>query len=69
MNQTYEVIYSLGNREQSGMFTGTGGLQYLRATVQATSATNAQSMVEAMNGGTNHCLASAGTLVNVKNFG
>lgn len=63
MNQLYEVIYSLGNREPSGTFIGSAGLQYLRATVQATSSTNAQRIVEAMYGGYNHCQAGPGTLV------
>jgi hypothetical protein len=63
MNRTYEVIYSLGTREPSGTFIGTGGLQYLRTTVLATSGTNAQRIVESMFGGSNHCLAGPGTLV------
>ena len=63
MNQTYEVIYSLGQREPSGMFIGTGGMQYLRTTVQATSATNAQRIVESMFGGYNHCQAGPGRLI------
>lgn len=63
MNQTYEVIYSLGNREPSGTFIGTSGMQYLRTTVQATSSTNAQRIVESMFGGYNHCQAGPGRLV------
>jgi hypothetical protein len=63
MSQLYEVTYSLGQREPSGMFIGEGGMQYLQITVQATSGTNAQRIVEAMFGGRNHCLASVGTLV------
>ena len=63
MNKLYEVIYSLGEREPSGMFIGEGGMQYLRITVQATSGTNAQRIVEAMFGGRNRCLAGPGTLV------
>ena len=63
MNQTYEVIYSLGNREPSGMFIGTAGMQYLRTTVQATSATNAQRIVESMFGGYDRCQAGPGRLI------
>lgn len=63
MNQLYEVIYSLGNREPSGTFIGTSGMQYLRITVQATSSTNAQRIVESMFGGYNSCLAGPGTLI------
>ena len=63
MNQLYEVIYSLGNREATGAFIGTAGMQYLRTTVQATSSTNAQRIVESMFGGTDRCLAGPGTLV------
>jgi len=63
MNQTYEVIYSLGQREPSGTFIGTSGMQYLRITVQATSSTNAQRIVEGMFGGYDRCLAGPGVLV------
>lgn len=63
MNKTYEVIYSLGTREPSGTFIGTGGLQYLKTTVLATSSTTAQRIVESMFGGTNHCLAGPGVQV------
>jgi len=63
MNQTYEVIYSLGRREPSGTFIGTAGMQYLRTTVQATSSTNAQRIVESMFGGSNSCQAGPGRLI------
>lgn len=63
MNQMYEVIYSLGQREPSGTFIGAGGMQYLRTVVQATSSTNAQRIVESMFGGRERCLAGPGTLV------
>ncbi len=63
MNQLYEVIYSLGERTPTGTFIGTGGMQYLRTTVQATSSTNAQRIVESMFGGRERCLAGPGTLV------
>jgi hypothetical protein len=63
MNQLYEVTYSLGSRESSGMFIGEAGMQYLHITVQATSSTNAKRIVEAMFGGQSSCLASYGTLV------
>jgi hypothetical protein len=60
MQQTFEVTYSLGQREPSGTFIGTAGMQYLRTTVQATSATNAQRIVESMFGGYNRCQANTG---------
>ena len=60
MNQTYEVIYSLGQREPSGTFIGASGMQYLRITVQASSSTNAQRIVESMFGGYDRCLAGPG---------
>lgn len=63
MNQTFEVIYSLGEREPSGTFIGTSGMQYLRITVQASSSTNAQRIVEGMFGGRERCLAGPGVLV------
>jgi hypothetical protein len=63
MNQTYEVIYSLGQRETSGTFIGTSDMQYRRMVVQATSPTNAQRIVEAMFGGRDQCQACNGTLV------
>lgn len=63
MNQTYEVIYSLGQREPSGTFIGTAGMQYLRINVQATSSGNAQRIVESMFGGYDRCLAGPGVLV------
>jgi hypothetical protein len=63
MNRTYEVIYSLGQREPSGTFIGTSGMQYLRTAIQATSSTNAQRIVEAMYGGYDRCLAGPGTLI------
>jgi hypothetical protein len=63
MSQLYEVIYSLGEREPSGTFIGEGGMQYLRITVEATSGTNAQRIVESMFGGRNRCLAGSGTLI------
>lgn len=61
MNQLYEVIYSLGQREPSGTFIGEPGMQYLRTHVQATSSTNAQRIVENMFGGRDRCLAGPGT--------
>jgi len=64
MSQFYEVIYSLGQREPSGTFIGTSGMQYLRTTIQATSATNAQRIVESMFGGYNRCQACTGILAN-----
>lgn len=63
MRGQYEVIYSLGEREPSGMFIGEGGMQYLRIIVEATSSTMAQRIVEGMFGGRNRCLAGPGTLV------
>jgi hypothetical protein len=63
MNQMYEVTYSLGQREPSGTFIGSSGMQYLRTVVHATSSTNAQRIVESMFGGYNRCLAGPGTLV------
>lgn len=63
MNQNYEVIYSLGLRETSGMFIGTAGMQYLKIVVQATSSTNAQRIVESMFGGYNRCQAGPGRLI------
>ena len=63
MNQIYEVTYSLGERLQSGTFTGIGGMQYLRIRVPATSSTNAQRIVEAMFGGREKCSATPGVLV------
>lgn len=64
MSNNYEVIYSLGEREPSGTFIGTSGMQYLRIVVQSSSGTNAQRVVEAMFGGYNRCQASAGILVD-----
>lgn len=63
MNQSYEVIYSLGQRESSGTFIGTSGMQYLKTTVQATSSTNAQRIVESMFGGYDRCQAGPGRLI------
>lgn len=62
-NQLYEVVYSIGARETSGTFIGTPGLQYLRTTIQATSNTNAQRIVEAMFGGYNSVQVGPGILV------
>lgn len=53
--QLFEVTYSLGQRANSGSWTGSSNTQNLRTTVQAVHVGQARAMVESMNGGTRCC--------------
>ena len=52
----YEVTFSVGTKTDSSSFQAESTLQYQKMTVEATSGTNAQRMVEAIFGGPNRCL-------------
>lgn len=52
----FEVIYSLGNKTPSSSFQAESTMQYQKMSVEASSGTNAQRIVESMFGGPNQCL-------------
>lgn len=57
MYQQFQVLYSIGSRDDFGIVPSARGF-LLETVVSATDPVRAREMVEAMNGGSDHCVVN-----------